>query len=151
MAAKSSAVAGQLVRALALRMKMRGVSPLTPLHVEGKRNAMTDIPSRSFGTVKQWHCKTDAQLKSLFDRSFPLPNQRSWTVFRPSSRVFTKVLSVLWIQPITMAEWRRLPAPGRFIGEIGPSSALLWKWTLFYRDARIGQRYEASQDSHNSA
>jgi len=36
MASKSSDVAGQLLRALALRMKMDGVSPLTPLHVAGK-------------------------------------------------------------------------------------------------------------------
>jgi hypothetical protein len=47
MAARGSRVAGELLRALALRMKVKKVSPLTPLHIEGKLNAMTDIPSRS--------------------------------------------------------------------------------------------------------
>ena len=49
-ASKSSDVAGQLLRALALRMKKDGVPPLTPLHVAGKQNAMPDVPSRSFGS-----------------------------------------------------------------------------------------------------
>ena len=46
----SLAVAGQLLQALTLRMKLKGVSPLTTLHITGKQNAMTDIPSRSFGS-----------------------------------------------------------------------------------------------------
>jgi len=52
MASKSSVVAGQLIRALALRLKVKGASPLTPLHISGVQNAMTDIPSRSFGQPK---------------------------------------------------------------------------------------------------
>ena len=74
MASKSSDVAGQLLRALSLRLKMKGVSPITALHVPGKQNAMTDIPSRSFGSVPQWHCKTDTDLLTLFNAKFPLPN-----------------------------------------------------------------------------
>ena len=35
MASKSSAVAGQLIRALALRLKLNRVSPLTPMHIKG--------------------------------------------------------------------------------------------------------------------
>ena len=95
MASKSSDVAGQLVRALALRLKSSGASPLTPLHIRGIHNAMTDIPSRSFGSEKKWHCKTDAELLKLFNSSFPLPQQASWTVYRPSIEIFMKVLSVL--------------------------------------------------------
>ena len=53
MASKSSDVAGQLLRALSLRLKMKGVSPITALHVLGKQNAMTDIPSCLFGSVPQ--------------------------------------------------------------------------------------------------
>jgi hypothetical protein len=52
MAAKGSLVAGELLRALALRMKQKHVSPLTMLHIAGQKNAMTDIPSRSFGSEK---------------------------------------------------------------------------------------------------
>jgi len=57
LASKSSVVAGQLVRALALRLKTTGASLLTPLHIAGVENAITDIPSRSFGSVNKWHRK----------------------------------------------------------------------------------------------
>ena len=40
---KGSKVAGQLIRALALRLSMSGVSPITTLHIRGIENAMTDI------------------------------------------------------------------------------------------------------------
>ena len=46
LACKSSLVAGQLIRALALRLKMMGASPLSTVHVAGIQNSMTDIPSR---------------------------------------------------------------------------------------------------------
>ena len=50
LASKSSVFTGQLLRKLALRSKMKIASPLTPLHIPGNQNAMTDIPSRSFGS-----------------------------------------------------------------------------------------------------
>jgi hypothetical protein len=68
MATKGSLVAGQLLRALALRMKVQEVSPLTPLHIEGKRNTMTDIPSRSFGSEPEWFCESNADLCDLFNK-----------------------------------------------------------------------------------
>ena len=144
MASKSSLVAGQLVRALALRMKMDGVSPLTPLHVAGKKNAMTDVPSRSFGSEKKWFCKSDAELLSLYNKLFPLPNQQSWTVFRPSSAIFSKVLSVLRMKDISMVEWRRLSKIGKFTGPIGASIAKLWEWTLTYRESSTNVECEHS-------
>jgi hypothetical protein len=57
LAAKGSLVAGELLRALALRMKQKQVSPLTTLHIAGQKNAMTDIPSRSFGSEKSGTAK----------------------------------------------------------------------------------------------
>ena len=77
LASKSSVVAGQLIRALSLRLKKHGVSPLTPLHIRGVENALTDIPSRSFGSVPKWHCKNDNDLLNLFNTLFPLPKQNS--------------------------------------------------------------------------
>eukprot|EP00956_Cyclotella_meneghiniana_P024898 scaffold50779_cov23-Cyclotella_meneghiniana.AAC.1 len=50
LACRNSKVADQLIRALALRLKKRHVSPLATLHIAGEKNAMTDIPSRSFGS-----------------------------------------------------------------------------------------------------
>ena len=41
---RSSLLAMQLVRALTLRLKKSGASPLTPLHISGEGNSITDIP-----------------------------------------------------------------------------------------------------------
>lgn len=46
MASRQSTVAMQLLRALALRLQLKKTSPLTPLHIPGIENAMTDVPSR---------------------------------------------------------------------------------------------------------
>jgi hypothetical protein len=40
-----SLVLAHLIRALALRLKLNGTCPLTPLHIMGQENSMTDIPS----------------------------------------------------------------------------------------------------------
>ena len=44
MASRQSKVAMQLLRALALRLQLLRSSPLTPLHISGVHNQMTDIP-----------------------------------------------------------------------------------------------------------
>ena len=46
LASTRSVVAGQLLHTLALILKMKGGSLLTPLHIYGNQNAMADIPSR---------------------------------------------------------------------------------------------------------
>jgi hypothetical protein len=119
MAAKGSKVADQLLRALTLRMRQRHISPLTPLYIPGKKNAMTDIPSRSFGSEAKRHCETDKELLTLFNSYFPLQNQSSWTVYRPSSGITSRIMSALQREVLKMGEWRRLPRPGKHIGEIG--------------------------------
>ena len=48
LAASGSKIAMQLIWALLLLVKQKWASPLTPLDIQGKKNAMTDIPSRSF-------------------------------------------------------------------------------------------------------
>jgi hypothetical protein len=147
MAARGSLVAAQLIRALALRLKQKGVSPLTPLHVEGKRNAMTDVPSRSFGSEPKWFCDTDTSFCRMFNDMFPLPNQQSWTVFKISTDLFTKVLSVLRMQAFEMDEWRRLPRSGKFVGDIGAPIAGLWEWTLIYRTLPMRTSVDTLWDS----
>ena len=92
LAAKSSAVAGHLLQALALRSKLKHASPLTPLHIKGMENAITDIPSRSFGSNCAYFCKTDDDLKNLFNLKFPLPHHQSWNVFRPSWKISMRVI-----------------------------------------------------------
>jgi hypothetical protein len=147
LAAKGSKVAGQLIRALALRIKQCAAAPITPLHIEGKQNQMTDIPSRSFGSEAKWYCKTDDDLLTLFNNKFPLPNQASWTVFQPSSAICTRVISVLRMRVSTMEEWRRLPVSGKLIGNVGAPTAGLWDWTLTYRTSPTSTKCAPCQAS----
>ena len=147
MATKQSRVAAQLVRALALRLKENETCPLTPVHIPGKQNMMTDIPSRSFGSVPEWHCSTNDELLTLFNTTFPLPGQASWTVFQLSSGLVTRVISVLRMQHTTLAEWRRLPKIGKHIGTIGRPMSGLWDWTLTYRESNTSTESGCLQDS----
>ena len=146
LAAKHSHVAMQLVRALALRLQLTHTSPLTPLHIAGVDNAMTDIPSRSFGSEPKWYCKTHNELLTLFNNTFPLPNQASWTIYHPSSAITTRVISILRMQHFTADEWRRLPKAGKSIGQIGCPMSHLWKWTLTYRKHTTNTEHEHSPD-----
>ena len=93
MATRASRVAGQLLMALALRMKVRETSPLTTLHIAGDQNSIADIPSRSFGGTPKWHCRTDDDFLKLYNSHFPLPKQQSWTVFQIPSALSTRVIS----------------------------------------------------------
>jgi hypothetical protein len=144
MAAKGSLVADQLLRALSLRMKLRQVSPLTTLHIEGKKNAMTDIPSRSFGSEPKWFCRDDTELLTLFNKTFPIPQQNSWTAFQPSSAICMRVISVLRMKAFGMEEWRRLPSVGKHTGSIGKPMSNLFEWTLTYREPHTQQKSDAS-------
>ena len=147
MAAKRSLVAAQLLRALALRLKTKGASPLTPFHVAGCENAMADIPSRSWGSNPQWACETDDNLLTLFNAKFPLPEQASWSVYRPSFAICMRVISVLRMTAFSMDEWRRLPEIGRYTGAIGPPTPRLWEWTLTYRRSHSKTKSASSLDS----
>ena len=139
MAARGSLVADQLLRALALRLKKSHVSPLTPLHIAGKQNDMTDIPSRSFGSEKKWHFERDEDFLTFYNSRFPLPNQNKWSIFRPSRGIESRVISVLRLQVLKMEEWRRLPRRGRHIGDTGEPTANLWDWTLTCREQASGE------------
>ena len=147
MASRRSVVAEQLVHALALRLKTAGASPLTPFHIRGIHNAMTDIPSRSWGSNPAWKCESSHDLLNMFNSRFPLPNQASWTVYQVNSKVYMRVISALRHKHLTLAEWRRLPRHGRSIGPIGPAMSNLWEWTLSYRTNRIKTASSPSLDS----
>jgi hypothetical protein len=147
LASKSSVVAGQLVRALALRMKKARVSPVTPLHIRGAENPLADVPSRSFGKEPKWHCRSDNDLLTLFNKLYPLPRQNSWTVFHPSSAIFMRVCSVLRMKATSAAGWRQLPSVGQHVGEIGERSSHLWEWTLTCGGSSTSTPSEPSRDS----
>ena len=69
-----SLVATQLVRALKLQLKKAEASPLTPWHIAGGENSVTDIPSRLFDSNLSWFCKNDTDLLNVFNQNSPLPN-----------------------------------------------------------------------------
>ena len=120
-------VAIQLVRSLTLILKKSGASPLTPLHISGEENSITDIPSCSFGSNLACFCKNDTDLLNLFNKIFPLPNQSSWTVFIPSNAVIMKVASVLRMQNFEMGEWLQLEN----------SRKMLENWCSFVRSLGV--------------
>jgi hypothetical protein len=146
LATRGSLVSAHLIRALALRLKLNGTCPITPLYIAGEENSMTDIPSRSFGSNPQWLCRTNDDLLTLFNTTFPLPNQSSWNVFQLSSRISTRVTSVLLMKDFTLEEWRLLPKAGRIVGSAGQPSARLWEWTLSYRTPRSRRESASLKD-----
>ena len=142
LATRASRVAAQLLRVLAFRMHKQAVSPLTTMHVAGVRNSMTDMPSRSFGSEPRWHCRTEGELRAMMDSHFPLPKQNSWTVFRVSSRIATKLTSALRMTPFELEEWLRLPPIGRSTSPTGRPTSGLFDWSLTFR--------ERTTSSHNA-
>jgi hypothetical protein len=103
------------------------------------------------GSEPQWHCTSDTQLLRLFNTSFPLPNQASWTVHRPSSAISTNLISILRMQDFTADEWRRLPVIGKNTGNIGCPTSHLWEWTLSYKRHSMNAKREHSLDSRRGS
>ncbi len=125
MASQKSQIATQLICALALCLNIKQTCPLTLVHIPGIENALTGIPSRSFGSVKEWECKTDGELLTLFNKIIPLPIQASWTCFQFDTKVITRMISVLQMKGITLAEWQRLPRIRRHTGQTGQNMSNL--------------------------
>ncbi len=104
MACRSSLIAEQLIRVLALRINKHRSCPLTTLHITGDQNMMTDIPSRSFGSKPKWHFKTEKELLTFFNATFPLPHKNSWSVCRPTSKIAMRVILILRTVPFTLED-----------------------------------------------
>jgi hypothetical protein len=146
LAARHSPTAMQLIRALSLRLHITQASPLTTLHIAGQRNAMTDVPSRSFGSEAKWHCPGDSSFLTLYNSLFPLSTQESWSLFCLSSVTTSRVTLILRTKAFTLAEWRRLQKAGTITGPSGKPSSNLWEWYLSYRVPATRTGYECSQD-----
>jgi hypothetical protein len=155
MAMRSSLIAEQLIRVLALHFNLQHVCPITMLSICEDQNSMTDIPSRSFGSEPKWHFKSEENLLTSFNVNFPLPNQNLWTVCQPTSAIATHVIFVLRMTPFTLEDWRQLAVAGRNIGTTGNGMQRLWEWTLTYRiptspstsDSSLGLLHKSAQAS----
>jgi len=133
LASCKSVIAEHFVQALALCIKANKSCLLMTLHIEGKRNAISDIPSRSFGSNPVWHCTTDTDFLTLFNSTFPLPSQNSWTGFRLTSKIVMRVISTLRTKHTDLEGWRRPPKIGSHVGITGATMSNLWEWTHIYR------------------
>lgn len=127
LASKRSLVTAQLLWVLAFWLKVKWISLLMQFHVSGCENLMTDISSRSWGSKPRWYCCTDADLRLLFNTTFPLPKQMSWSVYSPSFDVSMHVISMLRMMDHLLDEWWLLPEIGRYIGNIGLPTVQLWE------------------------
>ena len=113
---KNSEAAGRLLIVLALQQQGERASPLVAAHVAEDLNVIGNIPSRSFGYCKQWHCTNDSEFLSLINPQFPLPHQRSWQGFRLFFALSMKVISELGTKASPMVEWKQLRRIGKSFG-----------------------------------
>ena len=128
-------------------IKKAGASLLTPLHISGEENAMTDITSRLFGSNISWFCKNDTYLLKNFNKTFP----------------FSKPVLLDRLQPFQHSEYEGYfsAADAAFRNErvastqkvrkkcwkIGVPLSDLWEWSLVYRMPRTSSKFGASQAS----
>jgi hypothetical protein len=119
--------------------------PLTLMHIEGKRNGISDMPSQSFGNNPVWHCSSDSDLLFLFNSLFLLPSQQSWTVYRQNCALVMGVTSALQMQPFALDDWRWLPKAGGHFGQIGAPMSNLWEWIHTYSRCLTNSKSAVSQ------
>ena len=112
---------------------------------------MTDIPSWSFGSKSKWHFKTEKELLTFFNATFPLPHKNSWSVCQPTSKIAMRVISILRTVPFTLEDWRQLPAVAKSIGSGGKPTQGLLEWTHIYRTKASPLECEHSQDSRHKS
>jgi hypothetical protein len=115
------------------------------MHIEGKQNAISDVPSKSFGSNPKWTCKFDDNLLTLSNSMFPLPMQKSWTVYCPNCAVVTCVISILQMKPFALDDWRQLPKVGQHVGKIGAHMSEQWGWIRTYSRYPSPNQSDASQ------
>ncbi len=128
MNSRHSKTAAALIRTLAMRLRLAKASPIIPMHIPGVENAISDIPSRSFGRKVKWHCKTDADFLTMFNTIFPLPSKNSWSVYQVPKKVSMKVISILLTQASELHEWSRPQRPRTSISQPGVPMRNLWEW-----------------------
>ncbi len=99
-----------------------------------------------FGNNPTWTCTSDAELLTLFNTHFPLPQQQSWTVYHLNCAVVTRVTSILQMKPFALDNWRQLPTRGRCVGVIGAPTSNTWEWTRTYNRSHTPHGSNALQD-----
>jgi hypothetical protein len=116
-----------------MRINVNEASPLVTVSIQGCRNDMADVASRSFGPAGKASAATFASSNSSFLHSyntqFPLDQDDSWLLFQLSTKLSPLVFSELRGAPQSMDSWRRLTRKGNAIGKPGPNGANTITWT----------------------
>ncbi|HEY9815755.1 MAG TPA: hypothetical protein V6D20_08145, partial [Candidatus Obscuribacterales bacterium] len=127
----NSVVGQQLTRALALIYTAAQCSPLAPLPISGEHNKMADLSSRSFKKTRAVGTYTldDHAFLTKFNTDFPLTQESSWLLLRPSTKLSSLVFGTLQGVHVRPGSWLRLPKRACDIGSIGSTSATSLEWT----------------------
>jgi hypothetical protein len=57
-----------------------------------------------------------------------------------------RVISALRMRPFVLDNWRRLPLPGKLVGDIGQPTLHLWDLIRTYNRQPLNNKFAASQD-----
>ena len=112
----TSQVAGKLLRLIGMRMHARQTSGLTPVHIAGDNNQMSDVISRAFKNGKFFIANDN--LTSYFNSKFPL-QENSWKEFHIPKELTALVISCLRGVQLPMERLLRLPVLGLNTGVTG--------------------------------
>ena len=112
----SSLIAGHLLKALATRLHVHQAAPLLTVGIPGIENTMADVASRSF--IDTTYTKSNKSFLQTFSDQFPLKTT-CWKEFHICQRVYSRVISCLRGEPLTMASWLKIPRQEKNIGLIG--------------------------------
>jgi hypothetical protein len=129
MTSSRSRIGHRLVRALMMRINVNEASPLVTVLIQGCRNDMGDVVSRSFGPAGKALAVTfdssNPSFLNSFNSQFPLDQDDK----ELSTKVSSLVCSELQGEPQSMDSWRRLTRKGNPIGRPGPNGASIITWT----------------------
>jgi hypothetical protein len=127
-----SPIAFRLLRGLAMRQRVTQSAPPAVFHVAGVNNTLADVASRRLaGVASPFHLlekSPDAMCPetflTIFDSSYPLPQQQSWTNVQPPSGLWSNVISTLRGQPLGLQQWTTpIAAPPGATGHATPKAA----------------------------
>ena len=113
----SSIPAARLLRFLSLRQRTRQTSSIIPIHIKGANNAMADVCSRAFKNGAYFAAHSN--LVDYFNKTFPLPQHKSWIEFKVPKKLSWRVISCLRGEQLPMESLTRLPKLGTSIGDTG--------------------------------
>jgi hypothetical protein len=106
MTSSRSRIGHRLVRALMMRINVNEALPLVTVLIQGCRNDMADVASRSFGPAGKASAATfdssNPSFLNSFNSQFPLDQDDSWLLFRLSTKLSSLVYSELRGAPQSM-------------------------------------------------